>query len=309
MAGKKGLTNRSLSVLPLLLMGVTHVSLPPLQSMFELEPLLMYGYYALALGLCAVVYRRSGVVKDFEYNRAKAMRKIKHVYEAEEKGVWSTNAPLDDAMDKTTRLGLSRSVAEISGEAPEMELGENSKVEVRMLNEADHIVKANARVTGGMSFEDETITGTIGAQRKAGPMDRFLDTVFGLFGHDSRGYREAQRQARLRQAASASPVMAQRPVAPLRLDKGRDESEVNMTSMSDSGGVETVMSTSGQVRNESDSSPSPTVSQSLESMAMLPEPSASGTGASPSVAGPTCPGCGGVVSPADLYCPHCGLDL
>ena len=42
-------------------MGVTHVSLPPLQSMFELEPLLMYGYYALALGLCAVVYRRSGV--------------------------------------------------------------------------------------------------------------------------------------------------------------------------------------------------------------------------------------------------------
>ena len=68
MAEKKGLTNRSLSVLPLLLMGVTHVSLPPLQSMFELEPLLMYGYYALALGLCAVVYRRSGVVKDFEYN-------------------------------------------------------------------------------------------------------------------------------------------------------------------------------------------------------------------------------------------------
>ena len=43
MAEKKGLTNRSLSVLPLLLMGVTHVSLPPLQSMFELEPLLMYG--------------------------------------------------------------------------------------------------------------------------------------------------------------------------------------------------------------------------------------------------------------------------
>ena len=103
--------------------------------------------------------------------------------------------------------------------------------------------------------------------------------------------------------------MAQRPVAPLRLDKGRDESEVNMTSMSDSGGVETVMSTSGQVRNETDPSPSPTVSQSLESMAMLPEPGASGTGASPSVAGPTCPGCGGVVSPADLYCPHCGLNL
>ena len=177
MAESRGVTNRSLSLLPLLVMGASHFSLPPLQQMFELEPRLMYGWYLTALVIGVVVYRRSGVVKDFEYNRAKAMRKIKHVYEAEEKGVWSTNAPLDDAMDKTTRLGLSRSVAELSGEAPEMELGENSKVEVRMLNEADHIVKANARVTGGMSLEDETITGTIGAQRKAGPMDRFLDRL------------------------------------------------------------------------------------------------------------------------------------
>lgn len=307
MSRDKGLTNRSLSALPLLLMGVTHLSLPPLQTMFELEPLLMYGYYTVALVLTALVYRRSGVVKDYEYNRAKAMKKIKHVYEAEERGVWTTDAQLDGTMDKTTQLGLSRSIGELSGEAPEMELGEDSKVEVRMLNEADHIVKANARVTGSAAFEDEIITGTIGAQRKAGPMDRLLDSVFGLFGHDSRAVRESQRQARLRDAASASPVTAQRPVAPLRLDKGRDESEVNMTSMSDSGGVETVMSTSGQVRNESVASPQPTVTESLESMAMLGQ---SRTPASTvGTTGPTCPGCGGAVSPADRYCPHCGLDL
>ena len=307
MSRDKGLTNRSLSALPILLMGVTHLSLPPLQSMFELEPLLMYGYYAVALVLTAVVYRRSGVVKDYEYNRAKAMKKIKHVYEAEERGVWSTDAQLDGAMDKTTQLGLSRSIGELSGEGPEMELSEDSKVEVRMLNEADHIVKANARVTGSAAFEDEIITGTIGAQRKAGPMDRLLDSVFGLFGYDSRAVRESQRQARLRGAASASPVTAQRPVAPLRLDKGKDESEVNMTSMSDSGGVETVMSTSGQVRSEAVASSEPTVSESLESMAMLGQsrPSASTVATTE----PKCPGCGGVVSPVDRYCPHCGLDL
>jgi len=307
MSKSKGLTNRSLSALPILLMGVTHLSLPPLQSMFELEPLLMYGYYAVALVLAAIVYRRSGVVKDYEYNRAKAMKKIKHVYEAEERGVWSTDAHLDGAMDTTTQLGLSRSVGELSGEAPEMELSEDSKVEVRMLNEADHIVKANARVTGSAAFEDEAITGTIGAQRKAGPMDRLLDAVFGWFGYDSRAVRESQRQARLRGAASAAPVTAQRPVAPLRFDKTQDESEVNMTSMSDSGGVETVMSTSGQVRNESAASAAPTVGQSLESMAMLGESPASASNLT--TAGPKCPGCGGAVSPADLYCPHCGLDL
>ena len=103
---------------------------------------------------------------------------------------------------------------------------------------------------------------------------------------------EAQRQARLRRRRRLHRSWPS--ARPLRLDKGRDESEVNMTSMSDSGGVETVMSTSGQVRNESDSSPSPTVSQSLRAWRCCRNRSASGTGASPSVAGPTCPGCGGV---------------
>ena len=86
MAESRGVTNRSLSLLPLLVMGASHFSLPPLQQMFELEPRLMYGWYLTALVIGVVVYRRSGVVKDFEYNRAKAMRKIKHVYEAEEQG-------------------------------------------------------------------------------------------------------------------------------------------------------------------------------------------------------------------------------
>ncbi|MAV78303.1 MAG: hypothetical protein CMA15_05405 [Euryarchaeota archaeon] len=311
MAENRGLTNRSLSVLPLLVMGVSHLSLPPLQTMFELEPRLMYGWYVFALLLCVVVYRRSGVVKDHEYNRAKAMRKIRYVYEAEERGVWETDAQLDATMDKTTQQGLSRSVSEISGEAPEMELNEDDKVEVQMLNEANHIVRANARVTGSATLDDEVITGTMGAQKKIGPMDRFLDGVFGLFGIDSRADREAQRQARLKQAANVAPVTAQRPVAPLRMNKDHDESEINMTSMSDSGGVETVMSTSGQVR-DSDKVPSnskvvPEVSESLESMAMM----GMAPSASPSIAttGPVCRGCGAPVNPSERFCPHCGLDL
>ena len=151
-----------------------------------------------------VVYRRSGVVKDHEYNRAKAMRKIKHVYEAEEAGVWSRDVALDGTMDQQTQMGLSRSFRNF-GEAPEMELDDEAKVEVRMLNEADHIVKANARVSG-RQVSTMRSSRYIGAQRKAGPMDRFLDGLFGLFGFDSRADREAERQARLRQAATSAPV-------------------------------------------------------------------------------------------------------
>ena len=311
MAESTGLTRRSLSALPLLLMGVTHLSLPPLQTMFELEPGLMYGWYALALVLSFVVYRRTGVVKDHEYNRAKAMRKIKHVYEAEEAGVWSKDVALDDTMDQQTRLGLTRSISEISGEAPEMELDEETKVEVRMLSEADHIVKANARLSGGSNLDEEAITGTIGAQRKAGPMDRFLDGVFALFGFDSRADREADRQARLRLAASSAPVTAQRPVAPLRLNKTNDDAEVNMTSMSDSGGVETVMTTSGLVKSDIEGAASikevPNVAESLESMAMMGQ--APSTSNQIATAGPTCRGCSAPVSSTERFCPHCGLDL
>ena len=311
MAESSGLTRRSLSVLPLLLMGATHLSLPPLQTMFELEPALMYGWYAFALVLCFVLFRRTGVVKDYEYNRAKAMRKVKHVYEAEEAGVWSKDVALDGTMDQHTKLGLTRSISELSGEAPEMELDEEAKVEVQMLSEADHIVKANARITGSSSLEDEAITGTIGAQRKAGPMDRFLDTLFGLFGFDSRADREAERQARLRQAATSAPVTAQRPVAPLRMNKSNDDTEVNMTSMSDSGGVETVMTTSGMVRSDVDAATTnkqvPNVQESLESMAMMGQaPSASRQIAT---AGPRCRGCGAPVASSERFCPHCGLDL
>jgi hypothetical protein len=239
------------------------------------------------------------------------MRKIKHVYEAEEAGVWSKDVALDGTMDQRTQMGLSRSISEISGEAPEMELDNEAKVEVQMLNEANHIVKANARISGGSTLDEEAIAGTIGAQRKVGPMDRFLDWLFGLFGFDSRADREADRQARLRQAASSAPVTAQRPVAPLRLNKANDDSEINMTSMSDSGGVETVMTTSGMVKNDGGVSTQikqvPEVSESLESMAMMGQaPTAS---VQIATTGPTCRGCSAPVSPTERFCPHCGLDL
>jgi len=311
MGETRRMTSRGLSVLPLLLMGVTHLSLPPLQSMFDLEPRLMYGYYGVALVLGIVLFRRSGVVKDHEYNRSKAMKKIRHVYEAEARGVWETNAPLDANMDAKTQANLSKSVGEFSGEGAEIELPDDEQVEVRMLSEAAHVVKANARVSGEASFDDDATGGTVGATRNVGPMDRFLDALFGLFGRDSRAEREARRRRRLEQAASNSPVLAQRPVAPLRFNKTDDSSEVNMVSMSDEGGVETVISSTGMEKKVpmlGGQEPQPSqMHESLESMAMMGQaPSSSNTFAT---AGPQCRGCNSPVSPTERFCPHCGLDL
>lgn len=302
-------TSRGLTVLPLLLMGATHLSIPPLRAMFEIEPRLMYGWYGIAIILGIVLFRKSRVIKDHEYNRAKAMKKIKHVYEAEQRGVWDTNVELNAAMDPATKAGLTQSVAAFSSEAPEMELEGEERVEVSMLTESQHVRKASARVSGEVSFDDEAITGTIGATRKTGLMDQILDGVSGIFGRDSRALREQRRQARLQASASSSPVVAQRPIAPLRLTKSNDDTEIDMTSMSDSGGVKTVISSSGQERDayatseEKKSLPS----ESLESMAMM------GQAPSPSnriqTSGPVCSGCQSPVTPSERFCPHCGLDL
>ncbi len=310
MDSPRSFTSRGLALLPLLVMGACHFSLPPLQSMFELEPRLMYAWYAVSLILGFIVFRKTRVVKDFEYNRVKAMKKIKHVYEAEERGVWNTDVQLDSAMDNVTKAGLVQPVSTISNEAPEMQVPENNEIEVSMLNEASHIVKANARVTGGVSFDDERVTGTIGAVRKPTPMDRLFDTVSSLFGRDARAEREEKRQARLRAAAASAPVTAQRPVAPLRIEGPRDDVEVNMTSYSDSGGVRTVISSSGE--EIADGVPPPpkvqaVPTESYESMAMLgttvvqPQPT--------SPQGSVCRGCQLPVSAGERFCPHCGLDI
>lgn len=301
-------TSRGLTVLPLLLMGATHLSVQPLRAMFELEPRLMYGWYLIAIVLGVVLFRKSRVIKDHEYNRAKAMKKIKHVYEAEQRGVWDTNVELNPTMDAVTKAGLNQSVAAFSSEAPEMELEDEERVEVSMLTESQHVRKASARVTGEASFDDEVITGTIGATRKTGLMDQILDGISGLFGRDARAVREEKRRARLKATASSSPVVAQRPIAPLRLTKSNDETEIDMTSMSDSGGVKTVITSSGQERDSSSFGEEKTLpSQSIESMAMMGQaPSASNR---IQTAGPVCSGCQSPVTPSERFCPHCGLDL
>ena len=308
MSQPRTMTSRGLSALPLLLMGVSHLSLPPLRAMFEVEPRLMYAWYAVAVGLGVVLLRRSRVVKDHEYNRAKAMKKIRHVYEAEERGVWETEAQLDATMDADAKANMARTIGEFSGEGAEMELGDD-QVEVQMLSEAAHVVKANARVSGEVTFEDESIAGTVGATRQRSPMDRLLDGVWSLFGRDARAEREERRQQRLIQAAKQAPVLAQRPVAPLRLNKSDDTGEVNMVSMSDEGGVETVISTSGQEKDVPalNRGPASVPSESLESMAMMGQaPTAATLFAT---AGPQCRGCHAPVQANERFCPHCGLDL
>ncbi len=305
MAAARRQTARGLAVLPLLLMGALHFGVPPLRGTFELEPRLMWVWYGMALGLGFVLFRRSRVVKDHEYNRAQAMRSVRHVYKAEAEGVWDSNVVLDGTLADAGPATMNRSVGALAPEIGERELEGEDKVEVTVLTSARHIVAASGRAAPGAGVEAAEVDRTLGAEVKQSPMDRLLDTVWGLFGRDTRAEREALRQARMQARSSAAPVIAQRPVAPIRTSTSSDNEEVQLTSMSDSGGVETVLDGRGAERVEFNDTAftAPAPPMTLEEMAGFQPANR------PSTSGPHCRGCGGSAPQGTAYCPHCGLDL
>ena len=326
MAKERSVTARGVAVLPLLLMGAIHLSVTPLRQIFEIEPLFMYAWYGIAAALGFVLFRKTRTVRDFEYHRSQTMKSMKKVYQAEEAGVWQTNVQLDTNLSPEGKLALQRQVASIDKETPELELHEDEKVEVDLLLESKQVRTANSRVSGNEMFGDGQVHSTIGAKRKASPMDSFLDFVGALFGRGNADERrEERRQAALRAASTAAPVTAQRPVAPMRTSSNRDDSELKMTSMSDDGGIDSVMTESGTSLSDSqefaqpadttyawDSSPAPSGQGSIEDMAMM------GTSqfatapiarvAAPPPSGNRCKGCSAVIPPGEPFCLHCGLD-
>ena len=214
----KSLSSQSVSVLPVLLLGFTHVVVTPLREVFSIEPMLMIPYYLFGILIGIFIFRKSNTVKDYEYRRSKVMKNMKNVYAAEESGVWQTNVEVPDKI--TDESNLSADVSVISKEAPELELSEDEKVEVSMLNESQRVIEATRRVSGQSTFDEQEVESTIGASRKSSPMDRFLDFLTGIVGKkSSREVREQTRLAALRAASQASPVKAEKPQAPSNMSE------------------------------------------------------------------------------------------
>ena len=99
-------------------------------------------------------------------------------------------------------------------------------------------------------------------------MDGIIDGIFGWFGKDKAAELEELRLARLRNNSQQTPVIAQRPVAPIKeklASDSRSGDDLTMTSMSDDGGI--LSSTSIETPQLA---PIPK-SESIEDLAMLVE--------------------------------------
>ena len=315
--GNKSLSSNSVSVLPVLLLVFTHVVVTPLRDIFDIEPLLMIPYYLLGVFIGVIIYRRSNIVRDYEYRRSKVMKKMKSAYAAEESGVWQTNVEIPSEISNQTNL--SAGVSQISTEAPEMELSDENKVEVSMLNESKSVIEATRRVSGESNFDEQEIKSTIGATRKVSPMDKFLDFVTGVFSSSSaRESREQKRISALKAASEAAPVKAEKPQAPITYE--RNEVEIGPESnyvddYAQESTIEEVVNNEKTLHQEKNYSafapPNNNMlgKQTLESMAMLPSSNTPSFAQPTPQQGPRCRGCGYPIKSGDRFCDNCGLDV
>lgn len=306
----KKTTAIGLFLLPLFVMASLQVVVEPLGDIIALGWIYFCIWYGLGALIGFLLYKRTKVTKDHEYRRFEIMKKMKNVYEAESKGVWEKDVELssDLALDKDK---LNSTIGTFDREAPELQVKEDEDTEVRLLTEQGIVQKASNRLSGKSDFDGEEIDSTVGSVRKKSWMDGVIDSIYGLFGKDVETEREEKRLQRLHSNAQQSPVVAQRPVAPIQKVRETSEKESNerdtMTSMSDDGGV--ISSTEQSVKQIPDV---PAVSsQSIESMAMLGTVQTQAPSMQMRSSGGSfgCSGCGFSNPPGERYCQSCGTTL
>ena len=306
----KKTTAIGLFLLPLFVMASLQVVVEPLGDIISLSWIYFCIWYGLGALIGFILYRRTQVTKDHEYRRFEIMKKMKNVYEAESKGVWEKDVVLssDVALDKDK---LNSTIGTFDRESPELQVKEDEDSEIRLLTEQGFVQKASNRLSGKSNFDGEEIDSTVGSIRKKSWMDGVIDSIYGLFGKDVETEREEKRMQRLHSNAQQSPVVAQRPVAPIQKVKETSEDKSKdldtMTSMSDGGGI--ISSTEQTVKQIPDVPT--TASQSIESMAMLGTVQSQAPPMQMQSSGTTtgCSGCGFTNPPGERYCQSCGTTL
>ena len=232
-------TSFGLFAMPILVFGWLQIIVTPLGDILALSWMYVLVWYGLSVLIGYLLLRRTRVTKDHEYRRSEIMKKMKHVYDAEAKGVWERETTLQ-ADVKLNTTDLNAKIGSFGREAPELELDQDVKSDVQMLTEQGFVQKATRRMSGDSAEDVDSVDSTVGSVRKKSWMDGIIDSIFNLFGRDKEAEREQQHQRRLRANADQTPVIAQRPIAPIK-ESITPESSTNetltMTSMSDDGGI------------------------------------------------------------------------
>mgnify|MGYP006131248897 CR=1 FL=1 len=303
------LTSVILLFTPTLVLNALRLIVTPLGEMMAVSSGLEIGLHVVTIGIGIVLYRNTRIVRDHEWQRSKAVKSVGSHFKAEERGVWDKNITMETQLSAEAEANLKGQVGgviggnQISGDH-EIE----DEVEVEMLVDSEHVRRAQARISGDEQFGEDGVHATIGAVRKNSPMDSLLDWIASLRGRDRKIERDEQKNATLSIRSQNSPVIAQRPIAPIERIKSEEKRSrpMEMSSMTDSG-VEIVT-----IDEETNAVAAPVVREmSIEEMAFgTTAPTgvtvAPQSGFSPQ---PSCKMCGASNPAGERFCSNCGSNL
>ena len=132
------------------------------------------------------------------------MKSVSGHFKAEDSGVWEKDIAMDTQLSVEAEANLKGQVGGALGGISTLGNSEvDTEVEVEMLVDAEHVRRAQARVSGDEQFDETGLNSTIGAVRKPSPMDSFLDWIASLRGRDRKVEREAKKNATLTARSSA----------------------------------------------------------------------------------------------------------
>lgn len=303
------MTSVILLLTPILVLNALRFLVTPLGEMMSVSPMLDMSLHVVSLGIGIVLFRKTRIVRDHEWQRSRAVKSVGGHFKAEERGVWEKDIHMDTQLSDEAEANLKGQVGGVMGGVSTAEDNEiDSEVEVEMLIDSEHVRRAQARVSGDEQFEGGSANSTIGAVRKNSPMDNFLDWISSLLGRDGKAERDAKKSATLNARSSISPVIAQRPIAPIQPIESEEKKIVpmEMVSLTDAG-AESIT-----IDDETNQVSAPIMRElSIEQMAFgtaVPTgvTTASQSGFSPQ---PSCKVCGFSNPVGERFCSNCGSDI
>ena len=302
------LTSIILLFTPALVLNALRFVVTPLQEMLRISTNLDIALHVICFGIGFMLFRKTRVVRDHEWQRSKAVKSVSGHFKAEEQGVWEQDLQMDTNLSIEAQTNLEGQVSNVVGSSNNLSPKEiDSKVEVEMLIDTSHVMKAQARVSGEEQFEDSQKDSTIGAVRKNSPMDSVIDWLASLFGKDSKQQREENRRAKLQLRSDNNPVIAQRPIAPIEPIKSEAKRPrpMEMVSMTDAG-VESII-----INEETNEISEPVIkSMSIEEMAFgASAKTTSNTKQTNLSQNIQCSVCGKHNPVGERFCSNCGSNL
>ena len=130
---------------PVIVLNALRFIVDPLGDMMAVSTNLDIGLHIGAFGVGYLLYRRTRVVRDHEWQRSRAVKSVGGHFKAEESGVWEKDVVMDTNLSMEAEANLKGKVGSAVGSySTNSDTEINTEVQVEMLVDAEHVRRAQA---------------------------------------------------------------------------------------------------------------------------------------------------------------------